>query len=61
VEFALQIHSYHLPINEEALNGMKTNMASWMPNHPPLWTALGVAGLGLPKMLVEIEVIAHVP
>lgn len=33
----------------------------WMPHHQPIWTHLGVAGLGLPGMRIEIEVIAYDP
>jgi len=32
-----------------------------MPNHAPIWTLLGVAALGDPRMRVEIRVTAIVP
>lgn len=31
------------------------------PDYAPLWTAVGVAALADPGMLVEIEVEAHIP
>jgi enamine deaminase RidA (YjgF/YER057c/UK114 family) len=32
-----------------------------MPDHAPIWTCLGVAALGDPKMRVETRVTAIVP
>lgn len=31
------------------------------PNHAPLWTDIGVEKLGDEKMLIEVEVMAHIP
>ncbi|TLD42356.1 MAG: hypothetical protein JETT_1290 [Candidatus Jettenia ecosi] len=33
----------------------------YMPDHAPVWTCLGVAALGDPKMRVEIRVTAILP
>ena len=39
---------------------MIRNMKEYMPNHQPIWTALGIEKLAFPDMKVEIEVSAHV-
>ncbi|RVX66000.1 hypothetical protein B0A52_09926 [Exophiala mesophila] len=55
-----KISSFHVPLDMEAAGAMIRNFAKWMPNHKPIWTAIGVAGLGgTTEMKVEIEVIAH--
>ncbi|BEJ10900.1 hypothetical protein CspHIS471_0103220 [Cutaneotrichosporon sp. HIS471] len=56
-----RINSYHVPLNNEALEAMVRNMRKWMPNHKPLWTCVGVSRLGQDDMRVEIEVVAHDP
>lgn len=44
----------------EAAGAMIRNFEKWMPNHKPIWTAVGVASLGgTTEMRVEIEVVAH--
>lgn len=40
---------------------MTRNFKKWMPDHQPIWTAVGVTRLGMDDMRVEIEVAAHVP
>lgn len=54
-----RVNSYHVPINNEALDAMVRNFKTWMPNHQPLWTCVGVTRLGEDDMRVEIEVVAH--
>lgn len=40
---------------------MAENYKKWMPNHKVIWTQLGVKELGVPEMMVEIEVSAYDP
>ncbi|KAK6819258.1 hypothetical protein P875_00042794 [Aspergillus parasiticus SU-1] len=56
-----RVNSYHVPINNEALEAMVRNFRKWMPDHEPLWTCVGVTRLGEDDMRVEIEVVAHDP
>ncbi|KIL86479.1 hypothetical protein FAVG1_10309 [Fusarium avenaceum] len=56
-----RVNSYHVPINDEALDAMVRNFKKWMPSHQPLWTCVGVSRLGKDDMRVEIEVVAHDP
>ncbi|KAE8381922.1 Endoribonuclease L-PSP/chorismate mutase-like protein [Aspergillus bertholletiae] len=56
-----RVNSYHVPINNEALEAMVRNFKKWMPDHEPLWTCVGVTRLGEDDMRVEIEVVAHDP
>ncbi len=56
-----RVNSYHLPLNDEALGVMVECYRKWMPDHQPIWTAIGVPQLGEKEMVVEIEVVAHVP
>ena len=56
-----RVNSYHVPINNEALDAMVRNFRKWMPNHKPIWTCVGVSRLGEDDMRVEIEVVAHDP
>ncbi|KFY20680.1 hypothetical protein V491_03521 [Pseudogymnoascus sp. VKM F-3775] len=53
-----RVNSYHVPINDEALEAMVRNFKKWMPDHQPLWTCVGVSRLGEDDMRVEIEVVA---
>lgn len=56
-----RVNSYHVPINNEAMDAMVRNFRKWMPDHQPLWTCVGVSRLGEDDMRVEIEVVAHDP
>ncbi|PYI28096.1 L-PSP endoribonuclease family protein [Aspergillus indologenus CBS 114.80] len=56
-----RVNSYHVPINNEALDAMVRNFKKYMPDHEPLWTCVGVTRLGEDDMRVEIEVVAHDP
>ena len=60
-EQVFRVNSYHVPINDEAMEAMVRNFKKWMPNHQPLWTCVGVTRLGADDMRVEIEVVAHDP
>jgi enamine deaminase RidA (YjgF/YER057c/UK114 family) len=55
-----RVNSYHVPINDEALEAMVRNFHKWVPRHEPIWTCVGVTRLGEDDMRVEIEVVAHV-
>ncbi|KAL2823432.1 hypothetical protein BDW59DRAFT_173434 [Aspergillus cavernicola] len=48
-EQVYRVNSYHVPINNEALEAM------------PIWTCVGVTRLGEDDMHVEIEVVARDP
>ena len=48
----------HLAIEAEALDAMVGQFRLRMPRHAPIWTCLGVVGLGHPSMRVEIRVTA---
>jgi enamine deaminase RidA (YjgF/YER057c/UK114 family) len=56
-----RVNSYHVPLNNEALEAMCRNFKKWMPDHQPIWTTIGVQRLGEDDMRVEIEVSAHDP
>jgi len=56
-----KVISYHLPLNEEALEAMLRNFKRYMPDHKPIWSCVGVTRLALDDMRIEIEVVAHDP
>lgn len=60
-EQVFRVNSYHVPINNEALDAMVRNFRKYTPNHEPLWTCVGVSRLGEDDMRVEVEVVAHDP
>ena len=60
-EQVFRVNSYHVPLNNEALEAMVRNFRKYMPGHEPLWTCVGVSRLGEDDMRVEIEVVAHDP
>ncbi|KAF4548211.1 Endoribonuclease L-PSP-like protein 1 [Elsinoe fawcettii] len=52
---------YHtIEIPEEAVKHFVDNMRKYMPDHRPILSGIGVAGLAF-GMKVEVEVEAHVP
>jgi enamine deaminase RidA (YjgF/YER057c/UK114 family) len=55
------IKTYHVGLNNEALELTKEYLKMWCPNHQPIWTVLGVEKLALPEMMIEVEVTAHDP
>ncbi|KAJ4351947.1 uncharacterized protein N0V89_007292 [Didymosphaeria variabile] len=60
-EQVFRVNSYHVPMNDEALEAMTAGFKKWMPRHSPIWTCVGVPRLGDDDMKVEIEVVAHDP
>lgn len=60
-EQVFRVNSYHVPLNNEAMEAMVRNFRKYMPGHEPLWTCVGVSRLGEDDMRVEIEVVAHDP
>jgi enamine deaminase RidA (YjgF/YER057c/UK114 family) len=46
---------------EEINQAMTDRFRHYMPDYAPVWTCLGVAILGDPKMRVEIRVTAILP
>ena len=61
-EHVAHVNSYHVPEPNGAILAATAEMGRQfgrrMPDHKPLWTCLGVAVLGDPKMRVEIRVTA---
>jgi enamine deaminase RidA (YjgF/YER057c/UK114 family) len=60
----IHVNSYHVGLagNQDEINRTMTErFRHYMPDHAPIWTCLGVAALGDPKMQVEIRVTAIVP
>lgn len=59
----VHVHSYHLPdapdqIGERPTRVMVEQFRARMGDRAPIWTQIGVAALGAPKMRVEIRVTA---
>jgi enamine deaminase RidA (YjgF/YER057c/UK114 family) len=60
----IHVNSYHVGLDghqEEINQAMTDRFRHYMPDHAPIWTCLGVAALGDPKMRVEIRVTAVLP
>ena len=57
-QHVIQVNSYHVGFPPEVNQTMTEQFRHYMPHHAPIWTALGVAALGDPKMRVEIRVTA---
>ncbi|KAK4548015.1 hypothetical protein LTR36_010735 [Oleoguttula mirabilis] len=56
-----QVHSvksYHVPLDNQAMEAMVRNLKHWMPEHKPIWTVIAVPRLALEDMKVEIDVVA---
>jgi enamine deaminase RidA (YjgF/YER057c/UK114 family) len=51
--------SAHLAIDGNALGAMVAQFRARMKHHAPVWTCIGVSGLGHPSMRVEIRVTAQ--
>jgi|SRR5215470_345872 len=60
-EHVIAVNSYHVGFTEDVNRIMTERFRQYMPNHAPIWTLLGVAALGDPRMRVEIRVTAIVP
>ena len=59
-EQVYKVRSYHIPLDEEALEHTVRNLKKYTPNHRPLVTVVGVTSLAIPGMRIEIEVEADV-
>jgi len=60
-QHVIHINSYHVDF-EPQVNAIMSNLfRHYMPDHTPIWTLLGVACLGEPKMRVEIRATAIIP
>lgn len=63
-EHVIHVNTYHVGFDgdqEEINQAMAEQFRHYMPDHAPVWTCLGVAALGDPKMRVEIRVTAILP
>lgn len=63
-DHVIHVNSYHVGLDgsQDAVNRIMTELfRQHMPNHAPIWTCLGVAALGDPKMRVEVRVTAVLP
>lgn len=49
------VRSYHISL-EQSFDLMVEQFKKVMPHHQPIWTCVGVRELGIPGMVVEIEV-----
>ncbi|KAH7226654.1 Endoribonuclease L-PSP/chorismate mutase-like protein [Fusarium oxysporum] len=53
------VRSYHISLSG-SFDLMVEQFRKWMPDHQPTWTCVGVTELGIPGMIVEIEVEASI-
>jgi enamine deaminase RidA (YjgF/YER057c/UK114 family) len=63
-EHVIHVNSYHVGLDHQqdlVDSTMTERFRHYMPDHAPIWTCLGVAALGDPKMQVEIRVTAILP
>ncbi|KAH6687425.1 Endoribonuclease L-PSP/chorismate mutase-like protein [Plectosphaerella plurivora] len=49
------VKSFHISLSA-SFDLMVEQFRKWMPAHQPVWTCVGVTELGIPGMIVEIEV-----
>ncbi|KAI5302411.1 hypothetical protein KEM56_000720 [Ascosphaera pollenicola] len=56
-----KVRTWHVPLNDEALQITSANIKHWIPSHAPLWTCLGNPRLAYDDMRVEVEVEAYAP
>jgi enamine deaminase RidA (YjgF/YER057c/UK114 family) len=56
-----RVNSFHISLDDDALEAMVRNFKEWMPDNYPAWTCVQVCRLGDPGMRVEIEVSAFDP
>jgi enamine deaminase RidA (YjgF/YER057c/UK114 family) len=52
----VELTSYHVGLDRSMLDTTVELLREHCPGHQPVWTALGVARLARPEMLVEISV-----
>ena len=56
-----KVNLYTTELSEEAFAAWAASMRKWAgEEHRPLLTGVAVAGLGVPGMRVEVEVVAYV-
>ncbi|KAF5705572.1 L-PSP endoribonuclease family [Fusarium mundagurra] len=53
------VRSHHISLSG-SFDLMVEQFRKWMPDHQPTWTCVGVTELGIPGMIVEIEVEANI-
>lgn len=53
------VKSFHISLSG-SFDLMVEEFRKWMPDHQPTWTCVGVTELGIPGMIVEIEVEAYI-
>lgn len=54
-----RVRSYHTNMgSQDWYEPMLRNLKKWMPDHQPIWTAVGVTRLGMDEWHTEIEVVA---
>ncbi|KAH8434310.1 RidA family protein [Aspergillus melleus] len=58
-ENVYSVRSYHISL-ADSFDLMVEKFRKFMPRHQPIWTCVGVRELGIPGMIVEIEVEAKV-
>ncbi|KAL7918450.1 Endoribonuclease L-PSP/chorismate mutase-like protein [Trichoderma austrokoningii] len=56
-----RVNTTHLPLNDEAVAAVQLNFKKYMPDHQPLWTAVGIQRFAADRMAVEIEAVAYDP
>ncbi|KAJ5975148.1 hypothetical protein N7481_008855 [Penicillium waksmanii] len=56
-----RVNSFHISLDDEAIQAMVRNFKEWMPDNYPTWIVLQVCRLGDPRMRAEIEVSAFDP
>ncbi|MEU1301413.1 MULTISPECIES: RidA family protein [Streptomyces] len=60
----VHVNSYHVGLDTdyERVNQVMADLfRRWTPERAPIWTCLGVAALGHPRMRVEVRVTAILP
>lgn len=55
-EEVYSVTTYHSPMSEDSIKICGKLFGEYMPNHLPLWTAIGVAALAEKEMQIEIVV-----
>ncbi|WP_194903836.1 Rid family hydrolase [Catenulispora rubra] len=60
-QHVVHVNSYHLPLDETAVQTMAERFRHYLPGQAPIWTCIGVPALGDPRMRVEIRVTAVLP
>lgn len=56
----VSVSSFHLQLDDEEFASMSGQLRLRIPDHAPIWTCVGAARLGDPRMRVEIAVTAVV-